>query len=360
MTQTASTYGSPACSSCTDEPGRASGSSRFEKSVRRKEQAAASRRLRANGPSRYPIERSPLWHLRSIHALARLLGVAQADLETVCMHPTYRRFQSTPKPGGRPRDVAQPTGETLRAHYRIATLLDRVQRPDFLHSATRTRSYVTNAKAHVDTNGAVATLDIENFFESTSFLHVKRFFRDELHCANDVARLLATLCTVDGHLPTGSGLSPLLSYFTHRSVFGAIDRLCRDAQVTMTLYVDDITLSGVHATRSLLHRIEALLVHQGLRVQKAKTACVRPGKAAIITGVVRDDGQLRLRNRHRRAIVEQQDRIRRRQASEQPGLMGRLAAARAVDPVTAGKLAARCAPEEDVVAVARAHVVGAP
>ena len=307
----------------------------------RREKAFGRARLRKNRSARYAIERSPFWRLSSIHRLAALLEVPVQDLEAICMAPSYNRFEDQPKPGKEARHIQEPTEATLRIHYRIARHLDSIQRPDFLHSATKNRSHITNARAHLASGGAVVAMDIRKFFESTTYHHVKTFFHKDLGCSHDVARLLATVCTADGHLPTGSCISPLLSYFTHRRLFAEIEKHCVASNVIMTLYVDDLTLSGIHATKAMLYQIKALIVRHGLRTKPTKDAVVQPGKSAIITGAVRDGEQLRLRNKHHGAIVEIQDQVARGQTPSLDQLRGRIASARAVEPQAADRLEAR-------------------
>ncbi|MGE8450146.1 MAG: reverse transcriptase family protein [Pseudomonadales bacterium] len=313
----------------------------MKKQSHRREKTVGRARLRKNKSARYPIERSPLWRLSSIHKLAALIGVPVEDLEATCTAPTYNRFDDQAKPGKEPRHIQEPTEATLRIHYRIVRHLDSIQRPDFLHSATKRRSHVTNARAHVGSGGAVVAMDIRKFFESTTYQHVKAFFHKDLGCSHDVARLLATVCTADGHLPTGSCISPLLSYFTHRQLFAEIEKLCSAKGVTMTLYVDDLTLSGMRATKTMLFQVKALVSRQGLRTQPTKDAVVPPGKAAIITGAVRNGDQLRLRNKHHNSIVAIQDSIAVGQDSSLNELSGRVAAARAVEPGAATRLETR-------------------
>lgn len=306
----------------------------------RLDRAAGRKRLRQNRSARYPLEKSPLWGLSSTHRLAALLDVPVGELDAVCTQPAYNRFDEV-KPNKAPRHIQEPTAATLRIHYRIAKHLDSVERPDFLHSATKKRSYVTNAKSHLASGGAVVAMDIQKFFENTSYQHVKNFFYKDLKCSHDIARLLATVCTADGHLPTGSCISPLLSYFTHRKLFSEIEQLCSRCNVTVTLYVDDLTMSGPHATKTILHEVKAMIKRNGLTTNAKKDAVVRPGKPTIITGAVRDDSQLRLRNKHHKAIVILQDLIASGAGNGSEKLAGQVAAARAVDPAAAVKLEAR-------------------
>ncbi|WP_342702914.1 reverse transcriptase family protein [Burkholderia arboris] len=307
----------------------------------KRDKSAGRARLRKNKSARYPIESSPLWKLTSIHQLAVLIGIPVDELEATCIAPTYHRFDEAAKEGKEPRHIQEPTGATLRAHYRLVRHLDSIQRPDFLHSATKKRSHITNARAHAESSGAVVAMDIRKFFESTTYQHVKNFFHKDLGCSHDIARFLANICTADGHLPTGSCISPLLSYFTHRHLFADIERLCAERGVTMTLYVDDLTLSGPHATKSLLFATKSMIKRCGLRTKDAKDAVVRPGKAAIITGAVRSDGGVRLRNKHHDAIVTIQDSIAATGEITNNVLKGKVAAARAVEPSAAARLEER-------------------
>jgi len=96
---------------------------------------------------------------------------------------------------------------------------------------------------------------------------------------------------------------------------------------------DDVTLSGVHATRALLYRAKARIQQCGLPTHKEKY--VAPGRAGVVTGVAIEDGQLHLRNKQHQAIVEIIDAIRAGDATLTKSLNGKLTAAAAVEPAAA-------------------------
>ena len=88
------------------------------------------------------------------------------------------------------RAVQKPKGRLRALHKRIATWLSRIETPDYLHSAVKGRSYITNAQAHrVDTN--LIQVDIRSFFQNVAKHAVYVFFLDMMHCRGDVAMLLA-------------------------------------------------------------------------------------------------------------------------------------------------------------------------
>lgn len=97
-------------------------------------------------------------------------------------------------------------------------------------------------------NRVVRCLDIKTFFPNTPSRRVYWFYRSILGCSSDLAGLLTKLSTYQGHLPTGSPLSPILAFFTYHDVWGRIAELCAAKGHTLTVYVDDITISGVRVS----------------------------------------------------------------------------------------------------------------
>jgi hypothetical protein len=102
------------------------------------------------------------------------------------------------------------------------------------------------------------------------------------------------------------------------------------------------TLRGCSPT-SVRHadifRLAAASAHlwHGPETQPTKDAVIKPAKAAIITGVVREERRLRF------AIVTLQDVIVSGEDRPHQRLRGQLAAARSVEPAAAIRLSARLA-----------------
>lgn len=191
------------------------------------------------------------------------------------------------------RWVQNPVADLKTIQSRIAKLLSRVQAPDYCHGATPGRSYRSNAQAHVDSH-AVATFDLKSFFPSTTSQQVFRFFRNDLQCAPDVAGLLTDLCTYKRALPTGAPSSPLLAYWANRGLFEAIDRRGKALNLKLSIYIDDITLSGAAVPRSLADQIEGIVNSHGHKLSSEKTKIFGPGRPKHVTGVVIASGKLRV------------------------------------------------------------------
>jgi hypothetical protein len=191
------------------------------------------------------------------------------------------------KAGG--RLIQEPPAALQALHRQIHGYLCRVETPDYLHSAIKGRSYITNANAHIGAP-CMIKIDVKKFFPSVPQHKVMHFFRDCLQCAPDVAGLLANLVCFKGRLATGSAASPIVSYYAYKTMFDAIEILAVENGLNMTCYVDDITLTGVGASPRLLHEVRKIILRHGLRAHKA---CFCPrGQARIVTGAM--VGQLSL------------------------------------------------------------------
>lgn len=199
------------------------------------------------------------------------------------------------------RKIQEPKPLLKKTHSRVAALLGRVKTPDFLHSAVKGRSYLTNAMEHGSGQPTVR-IDIRKFFQSVRAPAVFHFFRDTMSCPADVAGTLTTLMTVDGHLPTGGNASTVLSYFTYSEMFEQIDDLARSRGCTMTCYVDDMVFTGAGATRRLINDVR--VIAKGYRLWVHKTKIFRAGQPKVVTGVAITAKGRRLPNRRQKAIAD--------------------------------------------------------
>ena len=153
-------------------------------------------------------------------------------------------------------------------------------------------------------------------------------------CAGDVAGVLTHLLTVDGHLATGSSVSPILSYFAYEDMFSEIEAVSRRRDCEMTCYVDDMVFTGPGATRGFLYEI--IQVAKRYRLWGHKTKIFKAGQPKVITGVAVTMYGLRLPNRRQQAIAAERSVLKTAGTDEErlsimPSLIGRLFEAAQVD-----------------------------
>lgn len=247
----------------------------------------------------YHIGRSPLFRLSSKKRLARLLGLSLPSLRLLALNANdlYREWDED-KPGGGARHIEDPKFHLKRIQSRLAGLLMRIKSPDYLMCPAPRRSYVANAALHVGAR-VIHTLDIKSYFPSTPARRVFWFWRTQLLCSEDVAGVLTGLATFHGHLPTGSPLSPILSFYAHFDMWEDIESICTHAGCRVTVYVDDLTISGDHIPRYFLWAVRKRIARNGLQYHKERHY---EGRVAEVTGLIVGEDSIRLPHRRHMAL----------------------------------------------------------
>lgn len=254
-------------------------------------------------PSRptHPLDQSQLYKLRSRSKLAAMLGISLAELRALSAGDgLYSEFDIPKKSGNGTRHVENPCRPLKRAQAKIARILARINPPDFLFCPVKKRCYVTNAAAHRG-NRMVQCLDIRKFFPSTPQRRVFWFYHKVLRCERDIAGLLAQLACYQGHLPTGSPLSPIIAYFAYYDLWQRIAAFCKERGYTFTVYIDDVTISGSRVPKADIWQVRKMIHATGLRYHKEKTFVDRP---AEVTGVILRDGKLVAPHRQHKKMHE--------------------------------------------------------
>ncbi|SUS08618.1 conserved hypothetical protein [uncultured Defluviicoccus sp.] len=180
---------------------------------------------------------------------------------------------------------------------------------------------MTNARQHVNSD-VVRSLDIRSYYSSSSSRRVFWFFNNVLQCERDIAALLTALATLDGRLPTGSPLSPILSFYAHFDMWQEIARLVRAQGCTLTVYIDDLTISGKNVPERLLWDVKRSIHRFGLHYHKEKYYCAGTKE---VTGVIIRDGGLTLPNRQHLKIHQLRQSLQiENDPSERDALRGKL------------------------------------
>jgi retron-type reverse transcriptase len=182
----------------------------------------------------------------------------------------------------------------------VRKALARIQPPDFLFCPVKRRSYVSNAAQHVGAK-EIRTLDVQSYFATTPRHRVYWFFHTIMRCSADVASIFAQLLTVDGHLATGSTVSPFLAFFAFYDMWLEIAKIAMQAGCTLTVYMDDITISGDYVPDRVIWEIKKEIHKRGLRYHKEHRYA---GGIGEVTGTVVRNGRLQVPNRQRKKAYE--------------------------------------------------------
>lgn len=214
-----------------------------------------------------------------------------ADREIRCLYSLsnrgkrhYRKIVLTKRSGG------------LRTLYAPDILLKTVQRnilrnvlshfplSPFATAYREKCSTLDNARPHVE-HKQILKLDIENFFDSITFIHVYRLFRKtELPVA--VVTLLTHLCCYRDALPQGAPTSPTISNLIMQRFDDSIGKWCRERGIVYTRYCDDMTFSGDFDARQLKNKVRGLLRDMGLTLNVRKSRLITAARRQTVTGIV--------------------------------------------------------------------------
>lgn len=252
----------------------------------------------------YKIQDSALYMIKTKNHLARvlLINIEQIkNIENICTQ--YNVFQIEGK-SSKLREIQTPIGFLEIIHNRIASLLCRIETPNFLHSGKKRHSNITNAKAHLGSNLQVLTIDVENFYPATKVDKIYNFFLHGMKCSVTISKILARLCTYNDHLPTGSRISMPLAYFANMLMFKEIEKLSIKHQITLTVYVDDITFSGINISKLFYKVIKNIINRHQHCVNTKKTKFYVNNRPKLITAVILKDNSVFIRNKHHKELYE--------------------------------------------------------
>lgn len=243
---------------------------------------------------RYLFSDSPWTQDLTQRDLAELIRWKKHQLEALVRDKERYTKRKTELIGSKLRDLAVPTGKLRTVHERLKFHLNKIKQPPYLFSPRKGRSQRDNAEHHVD-QVQVLSLDIKQFYPSTSDEHIFRWAYHVAGLRSDVAGLLVKVVAIDGKMPFGSPVSPVLTTHVHRPMFDEIYELCRSQGLKMSLWVDDLTISGQFIRGELVEAIRAIIRKQGFKTHKIKFRSNGRAKGArpvVVTGVPMRSGRV--------------------------------------------------------------------
>ncbi|MDH6297837.1 reverse transcriptase family protein [Agrobacterium fabrum] len=242
------------------------------------------RKLLRQPVERYDLVRSPFAQRPTQRDLSELLNTTRDHLRYLATHKEHFvvRRQEVVGKKKKLRDLKYPVADLRGVHERLKFHLNKIKQPSYLFSPRRNRGQRDNAALHLGQHQYL-TLDLKQFYPSTTADMVRRWFRDEMGMYPDVAGLLTHLCTIDDQVPFGSPLTPVLCTLIHRPMFDKIAELCERYDLRYSLWVDDLTISGQFVHGDVIREIRQIIASAGLKSHKI---CIRTGRRPVyITGI---------------------------------------------------------------------------
>ena len=283
---------------------------------------------------KYDLTDSPLFRLSSRKKLCDLLRTSMLKISNLLKSSNYKIW--TDRSTKRKRRITAPKPILKGIQKRLQILLSRIETPSYLYSGVKGISHIDNARVHLR-HGYVLNLDIQRFYDNCSKNRVFQLFHYTFEMPADIAWILADLVTLEDSLPAGSPCSQLVAFFAYQQTFDAIDCFAHRHGLLFTLFVDDMTFSS----SSPVAKMTPQLVRKELEkadhtINEKKTKWFSSGCFKVVTGAaLSPQGDLKVRNRHREAIIRdfgKHGQLGKRDPAEIRSLMGRLQAARQIEP----------------------------
>lgn len=257
----------------------------------------------------YPLHQSPLFKIKGKAQFESIIGLDWYSCKSLSDNIEYYYHHGIVIVADKDRKYQKPIYDLETFHRKIASYLRKIKQPDYVFSK-KGRSFIDNAAEHVSLNPLIKT-DIKSFFPSVSREMIFNLFSKKFQCSNDIASLLADLCTVPLRddlgalkqvLPTGSFLSDRLAFWAYVDVFDQINLLAQTHRCVFTLYVDDITISGEKATKKMLSEVRQLLRNNGLKTKNSKSITYASKQSKTVTGVRLSNSRMLASNKLQKKI----------------------------------------------------------
>lgn len=241
-----------------------------------------------------PLNHSPFFRLQAKKKLATLLNSSVKEikdiLQTLDFNPNEYYHVFMLYQHGKGRQVEEPIKNLKRLHGRIKNLLARTETPKWLISGQKGKSIVDNARPHINAK-FVTCMDIEKFYKNVEWDRVFQMFLYTFYTSPDVAYWLTNLImyydpkTKRYFIPTGSPCSQIVAFWAYYQTFNNIAMYAENLGLTMTLYVDDLTLSfNKTISKCIISNINKRLKSVGLSLKLSKIKQYGPFHYKVVTG----------------------------------------------------------------------------
>lgn len=241
--------------------------------------------------------------IRTLEELSKNLCISKYRLLDLAFRTNkaimYTEFYIPKKTGGI-RTIDAPNKELKNIQKAIGVLLlDHVkahaeqkdENNKISHGYMKGKSIFTNSEIHRNKK-YVINVDIKDFFPSIHFGRIKGYLEKnyKFKLPSAVAKVIASISCLDGRLPQGSPLSPMLSNFICEHLDFLVMKVARKYKVHYTRYADDLTFSTnynkiLDIYDDFISEVTASISKAGFEVNETKTRLQYRGNRQTVTGL---------------------------------------------------------------------------
>jgi hypothetical protein len=212
--------------------------------------------------------------ITSKKTLAHVLGVPIEHLERISSSVPAHTHSFLKTEGEKTRRIYEADWALEKIQRQVERkILERIEVPQEIKSNVKGRSLRENAELHTNKKN-VAHFDIKSFYPSVKKRRVTAVFVS-MGCAPDVARILTSLVTADGHVPHGYCTSPKLANLVLFTANERLRKLLARYGLEHSFWVDDLTISGDYPVRKLSATIARIFAQEKLPLNEEKSGIIQ-------------------------------------------------------------------------------------
>lgn len=265
-----------------------------------------------------------LYGIKTVKELQNLLGFKLYEYRDNLK--IYNNFYSIKILKNGTRLIEAPSYKLKKLQKRIYNLLSCIEFPEYLFSCKK-RSSIGGAALHAKQPDVIIKVDIKKFYPSTHRDKIYKFWKYDMLMSSSVAELMTNITTISlpeenlitsflannnitsfNHIPTGAPTSPVLAFLCNWRMYDRINKIVTDHNGSLSVYVDDITISGVNKPKEVFYLIRDEIFHNGYRISARKSGIKRNISAIEINGVIiTRNGELRVPNRINKKLMENKE-----------------------------------------------------
>lgn len=202
------------------------------------------------------------------------------------------------------RTILAPS-KKLKARQRwiLDNILNNIKVSKYAHGFELNRSIKTHAQLHAN-HDFVICMDIKDFFPSISEEKVFALFK-QIGYTTRASQELTRLCCFKGALPQGAPTSPKIANIICKRMDREIQRFAKENGITYSRYADDLTFSSNSEMPELITEITSIVNKYDFSINTEKTQSFVCGEPKFITGLVVQNGTVRVPKRYKRELKKE-------------------------------------------------------
>ena len=239
-------------------------------------------------------QKSQLLGLKSVVSLARLTRIGIDRLREMAekcktSYP-YEAWKEPKRSGQGFRLIENPEPALKRIQEQLNRVFQRLALPRIFHGCYRRTHIKSNAYPHIGSRH-YESFDLANYYFNINYKQVYSGFI-ELGCSPPVARIITQLTTTKGRVPQGAPTSPIIAVIALLDIAGRLSDLCNQIGATLTIYGDNICVSGSPHLRFHTHTMQDIIFQCGFKLRTNKRVSVSYDQPWPLPGVSLHLGEL--------------------------------------------------------------------